>query len=99
MHTAQMLGEQVLAVEIVIIYSCGVVAFIDRSRAQITARQNPQSDMLSTGHVASIHSWRQRLMGMSRELEGARGRGRAALELFPLPEDTLALERVFLLTL
>lgn len=41
-----MLGEQVLAVEIVIIYSCGVVA-IDRSRAQITAPES-QSDMLST---------------------------------------------------
>jgi len=44
-HAAQMLSEQILAVEIVIIYSCGVVA-IDRSRAQITAPES-QSDMLS----------------------------------------------------
>ena len=45
MHAAQMLSEQILAVEIVEIYSCGVVV-IDCSRAQITAPES-QSDMLS----------------------------------------------------
>ena len=45
MHAAQVLGEQIFAVEIVEIYSCGVVA-IDRSRAQITAPES-QPDVLS----------------------------------------------------